>query len=94
MDRTASTRYSNSRTNREQSDSFYGEKGNAMNAKSSPAAPAESLVVANGTAGAGSGPKRPVIRVAEQRRPVDLPLVPSDQPGSVDLTAERIAEIL
>jgi hypothetical protein len=36
----------------------------------------------------------PVIRVAKQQRPVVLPLVPSDRPGSVDLTAERIAEIL
>jgi hypothetical protein len=36
----------------------------------------------------------PVIRVAKQQSPVTLPLVPSDRPGSVDLTAERIAEIL
>jgi hypothetical protein len=36
----------------------------------------------------------PVIRVAKQQRPVALPLVPSNQPGAVDLTAERIADIL
>jgi len=36
----------------------------------------------------------PVIRVAKQQRRVVLPLVPSHKPGSVDLTAERIAEIL
>ena len=36
----------------------------------------------------------PVVRVAKTRRPVVLPLVPSDRPGSVDLTSERIAEIL
>ena len=33
---------------------------------------------------------------AEERpkRPIRLPLVPSDNPGSLHLTAERIAEIL
>jgi len=36
----------------------------------------------------------PVIRVAKQQRRVLLPLVPSENPGSVDLTGERIAEIL
>jgi hypothetical protein len=36
----------------------------------------------------------PVIRVAKQQRPVVLPLVPSDRPGSIELTAEGIAEIL
>jgi hypothetical protein len=36
----------------------------------------------------------PVIRVARQQRRVILPLVPSENPGSVDLTSERIAEIL
>jgi hypothetical protein len=36
----------------------------------------------------------PVIRVAKRHRRVVLPLVPSDKPGSVDLTGERIAEIL
>jgi hypothetical protein len=36
----------------------------------------------------------PVIRVAKRQRRVVLPLVPSENPGSVDLTAERIAEIL
>lgn len=30
----------------------------------------------------------------EPRQRVRLPLVPSDRPGSVDLTAERIAEFL
>jgi hypothetical protein len=36
----------------------------------------------------------PVIRVARRQRRVVLPLVPSPNPGSVDLTGERIAEIL
>ncbi len=36
----------------------------------------------------------PVIRVARRQRRVVLPLVPSENPGSVDLTGERIAEIL
>jgi hypothetical protein len=36
----------------------------------------------------------PVIRVAKRQRRVVLPLVPSQNPGSVDLTGERIAEIL
>jgi hypothetical protein len=36
----------------------------------------------------------PVIRVARRQRPVVLPLIPSENPGSVDLTGERIAEIL
>jgi hypothetical protein len=36
----------------------------------------------------------PVIRVAKHQRSVVLPLVPSDRPGSVELTADRIAEIL
>jgi len=34
------------------------------------------------------------LRVARRQRRVVLPLVPSDKPGSVDLTGERIAEIL
>jgi len=36
----------------------------------------------------------PVIRVARRQRRVVLPLVPSAIPGSVDLTGDRIAEIL
>ncbi len=36
----------------------------------------------------------PVIRVAKNRRRVELPLVESDQPGTLDLTNDRIAEIL
>lgn len=36
----------------------------------------------------------PVIRVAENPRPVDLPLFDSDEPGALDLTNDRIAEIL
>jgi hypothetical protein len=40
-------------------------------------------------------PRTPcVIRVAKHQRPVVLPLVPSDKPGSIDLTGEQIAEIL
>lgn len=36
----------------------------------------------------------PAIRVARRQRRVVLPLVPSDKPGSVDLTGDRIAAIL
>ncbi len=36
----------------------------------------------------------PVIRVAKNRRRVQLPLVRSSAPGSVQLTNDRIAEIL
>jgi hypothetical protein len=36
----------------------------------------------------------PVIRVARRQRRVVLPLVPAEKPGSVDLTGQRIAEIL
>ncbi|HEX4589531.1 MAG TPA: hypothetical protein VH120_06360 [Gemmataceae bacterium] len=36
----------------------------------------------------------PVIRVAERRQPVVLPLIPSARPGSADFTAEQIAEVL
>jgi hypothetical protein len=40
-------------------------------------------------------PRRaPTIRVARRQRRVLLPLVPSAKPGSIDLTGERIAEIL
>jgi hypothetical protein len=35
-----------------------------------------------------------LIRVSKHPRRVELPLVPSARPGSVDLTAERIGEIL
>jgi hypothetical protein len=36
----------------------------------------------------------PVIHVAKKKRRVVLPLVPSKRPGTLRLTAERIAEIL
>src|SRR5262249_20170951 len=36
----------------------------------------------------------PVIRVSKHRRRVELPLVRSSEPGSVNRTGERIAEIL
>jgi hypothetical protein len=36
----------------------------------------------------------PLIRVAKRQRRVLLPLVPSKRPGSVRLSAERIAELL
>jgi hypothetical protein len=36
----------------------------------------------------------PVIRIARHQKRVEFPLVPSSAPGSVDLTNERIAEIL
>ena len=36
----------------------------------------------------------PVLRVAKHGRRVRHPLVPSDKPGSIDLTNDRIAEIL
>lgn len=36
----------------------------------------------------------PVIHVSPVRKRVQLPLVKSDQPGTLDLTNDRIAEIL
>jgi hypothetical protein len=36
----------------------------------------------------------PVIRVAKNQKPVEFPLVPSSNPGSVLLTNEMIGEIL
>jgi hypothetical protein len=36
----------------------------------------------------------PLIRVAEHPKPVILPLFDSDEPGTIDLTNESIAEIL
>ena len=36
----------------------------------------------------------PVIHVSSVRKRVELPLVKSDQPGTLDLTNDRIAEIL
>ena len=36
----------------------------------------------------------PMIRAAKKQRRVVLPLFPSDKPGSVALTNDRIAEIL
>jgi hypothetical protein len=35
-----------------------------------------------------------VTHSAKCRKPVELPIFPSDQPGSIELTNERIAEIL
>ena len=35
-----------------------------------------------------------VIRVAKHQKRVEFPLVPSSSPGTIDLTNERIAEIL
>ena len=60
----------------------------------SPTSPPTAPPVPNGTAGSAGNRKPPVIRVAQRRRPVVLPLMPSDKPGSVDMTAERIAETL
>jgi hypothetical protein len=40
-------------------------------------------------------PRRaPVIHMAKKRRRVALPLVPSKRPGSLRLSAERIAQLL
>lgn len=36
----------------------------------------------------------PVIRRSSIRKQVELPIVKSDQPGTLDLTNDRIAEIL
>lgn len=36
----------------------------------------------------------PVIRVAKSQKRVEFPLIPSSEPGSIDLTNERIYEIL
>jgi hypothetical protein len=36
----------------------------------------------------------PVIRVAKNPIPVVLPIFDSDEPGTIDLTNDRIAEIL
>lgn len=36
----------------------------------------------------------PMIRVAENQKRVEFPLFPSSEPGTLDLTNERIAEIL
>jgi hypothetical protein len=59
------------------------------------------VVVLDGSASLPEGanvvviyPATPVIRVAKNRKRVELPLVPSSEPGSLDLTNERIAEIL
>jgi hypothetical protein len=47
-----------------------------------------------GTAVSVAARVSPVMRVATRQRRVVLPLVPSEKPGSVDLTGERIAAIL
>lgn len=39
-------------------------------------------------------PTTPVIRVARNQKRVEFPLFPSSEPGTLDLTNERIAEIL
>ncbi len=36
----------------------------------------------------------PVIRVAKNQKRVEFPLFPSSEPGTLELTNERIAEIL
>ena len=36
----------------------------------------------------------PVIRVAKNQKRVQFPLFPSSEPGTLDLTSERIADIL
>jgi hypothetical protein len=36
----------------------------------------------------------PVVHSAKHQKAVVLPLVPSDEPGSIDLSSDRIAEIL
>ncbi len=36
----------------------------------------------------------PVIRVVKNQSPVEFPLVPSSNPGSVSLTSEMIGQIL
>jgi len=47
-----------------------------------------------GTAVVVSTRLSPAIRVAKKQQRVSLPFVRSDRPGSIDLTAERIAELL
>lgn len=37
---------------------------------------------------------KPVIRLAKNQKRVEFPLFPSSEPGTLDLTSERIAEIL
>lgn len=41
-----------------------------------------------------SVPVSPGVDRAQQRQRIDLPLISSDRPGSLPLTAERIAELL
>ncbi len=41
-----------------------------------------------------SCPVGPAIHISQIRKPVQLPLVKTGQPGTVGLTNERIAEIL
>ena len=36
----------------------------------------------------------PPQHTEKRRKRIELPLVPSDQPGSVNLTAQRVAELL
>ena len=38
--------------------------------------------------------ERTATRTAKPRQPVELPIFPSDRPGSIALTNDRIAEIL
>jgi hypothetical protein len=52
------------------------------------------LRLPEGTLVSVSYPRSPQAVPPDSRRRVQLPLVPSDRPGSLPLTAERIAELL
>ena len=39
-------------------------------------------------------PVAPTVVPVDSRRKVKLPMVPSDRPGSLQLTADRVAELL
>ncbi|MDA1051735.1 MAG: hypothetical protein O3C40_14795 [Planctomycetota bacterium] len=54
----------------------------------------ESVVLPEGAAVTVTLRTGPVIRVSPVRQPVQLPLVESDAPGTLELTNDRIAEIL
>jgi len=52
------------------------------------------LVLPEGAAVSISYPARAGSTPIQEKRRIQVPLVPSDRPGSVQLTGERIAEIL
>jgi hypothetical protein len=52
------------------------------------------LSLPEGTRVTVSYPDAPTAKPPESPRPVQLPLVRSDRPGSRQLTAERVAELL